>query len=420
MAGALYDENGKKIGELYDRSREQQASVPQAGYRGIGAEEADLRDAEARHRAEQIRRQRELMPDLDHSQARPTQYTPEQLADQRGSYPTSSQAGLAAAQGPRRSYPSVPSPGQPGSRFNPVVRERRSSTPERRPGGPDMIRSSDVPRAPQQAAEPKKQARKQARRDERELTKKMTKDGAKAAVAGAKIGAKAGSVVPGLGTTAGGVIGAGVAGSQAQAKAAREAGNTKMAFVTGMPAGGLVGGAVNAKRAAKVRDEQKQAAAGQVSQQGPTQAQTGAGVRQPTRVEKFKESKLGQKVQSEEFKSGAKRVGSEAMRSAASAAQAAKSSGASGKGVMASVVKGAAVGAAHGVRSEMAKSKQAQSDPSKADAGGMITQMGHVVDKASSERAAQPGKQDKPLSERYDYQFEQPNQPDESGPELGR
>ncbi|MFF1880291.1 hypothetical protein ACFVVC_02315 [Pseudarthrobacter sp. NPDC058196] len=85
----------------------------------------------------------------DYSQ-RPTSYTPEPLAaiseatpgagTQRG---PSSQAGLGAVLGPRYSVPSSPAPGQPGSRFNPNVVERRPR-PQAEPA-PGMITSADVP-----------------------------------------------------------------------------------------------------------------------------------------------------------------------------------------------------------------------------------------------------------------------------------
>ncbi|MFD4943072.1 hypothetical protein ACFWNT_11150 [Streptomyces sp. NPDC058409] len=48
-----------------------------------------------------------------------------------------SQAGLSGHGGPRRSYPSAPKPGEPGSRFNPVVRERRPQTREPETPGPE-------------------------------------------------------------------------------------------------------------------------------------------------------------------------------------------------------------------------------------------------------------------------------------------
>lgn len=57
----------------------------------------------------------------------------------------SSQAGLAAVRGPKNSYPSVPKPGEPGSRFNPIVRERQpqqSADPDVR-----LIRAADTPAA---------------------------------------------------------------------------------------------------------------------------------------------------------------------------------------------------------------------------------------------------------------------------------
>lgn len=56
-----------------------------------------------------------------------------------------SQAGLSAHSGGQaKSYPSVPSPGQPGSRFNPVVRERKQ-LPIDKDAGEGLITSQDVP-----------------------------------------------------------------------------------------------------------------------------------------------------------------------------------------------------------------------------------------------------------------------------------
>lgn len=62
--------------------------------------------------------------------------------------PTSSQAGLTSMQGPRHSVPSMPADGQPGSRFNPIVRERSprridGSAVETDPRDPDLI--TEVP-----------------------------------------------------------------------------------------------------------------------------------------------------------------------------------------------------------------------------------------------------------------------------------
>lgn len=88
----------------------------------------DRREAELAW-ARRIAEQKRLMPDLDHSQPTGKITPPGQEPDHSGSAVrpwggASSQAGLAALRGPQHSYPSVPAPGEPGSRFNPVVRQR--------------------------------------------------------------------------------------------------------------------------------------------------------------------------------------------------------------------------------------------------------------------------------------------------------
>lgn len=71
----------------------------------------------------------------------------------------SSQAGLASLAGPRHSYASVPAPGQPGSRFNPVVREREPEVLEESPSVASALittlgQTLEATTAPAQAAGP--------------------------------------------------------------------------------------------------------------------------------------------------------------------------------------------------------------------------------------------------------------------------
>lgn len=49
--------------------------------------------------------------------------------------------------GPRHSYPSAPASGEPGSRFNPVVRVRRPQTRQPAALAPGLITSADTPKA---------------------------------------------------------------------------------------------------------------------------------------------------------------------------------------------------------------------------------------------------------------------------------
>lgn len=49
--------------------------------------------------------------------------------------------------GPRHSYPSAPASGEPGSRFNPVVRVRQPQTRQPAALAPGLITSADTPKA---------------------------------------------------------------------------------------------------------------------------------------------------------------------------------------------------------------------------------------------------------------------------------
>lgn len=238
---------------------------------------------------------------------RPTAYTPEQLAAIReASTPqprgVSSQAGLAATRGPARSVPSSPAPGQPGSRFNPVIRDRRVRP--QASAGPDMVTSADVP--------------------------------------------------------------------------GRGHGDDRKVSPIKLPAG-----------------------------------------------QRLKESKAGRVVQSEGFRKGAKRVGTEVMRDAAAEAARVKQGGLAGKGVMASAVKGAATGMVRGLRTEMthrdARAAQPGHDQETKDTSmgtDLVGRLGAVVGKAPEIPKGSPKRTRQPLSERYDYQFE--GQDQSSGVEQQR
>lgn len=375
------------------------------GVQPVRLDTVALREART---AEQLR----LMPDLDHGQRqaqRAGSYTTQQLAAIREASAASpgkqspgrglnSQAGLAAARGPARSVPSSPAPGQPGSRFNPVVRER---TPRPQPSpAPGMVTSADVPKA-----EPSKQeqraAKKAHRKEEARLDRKMAVEGVKGGAQGAKLGSKAGSVVPGLGTAAGTAIGAGVGASASMSKTAIEAGDSKRAFRAAVPLGGVAGGAVAAKMAANQGAKQPGALQGVTREQAPA--------KRPTAGERLRDSKVGQAVQSEGFRNGAKRVGTEALRDAAAGAARAKQTGSSSKGVVASAAKGAAVGMARGIRSEMGNR----------DAADLVGRMGSVVGKGPQEQKGSGQQGRRPVSETYDYQFEGRDQP-EGGVEQQR
>jgi len=402
------------------------------------------------------------------------------------SYPRqgSSLAGFGASRGPRNSYPSVPRPGEPGSRFNPVVRERRGASAQQaaQQANPDMITPEDIPKGPSgPGGQPR--ASRSAGQDQREMAKGMVTGSVRGGVAGAKVGGKAGSVVPGLGTAAGTAIGAGVGANLAQQKVARESGNRTLAFTTGMGTGGVVGGAVNAQRAAKVRDGRAeqgtaepqaggrsvdddmlhfQTDSGQLISMGRDRfAKKGAPdnsrqitgedrarileekrARNGSRMERLRESKVGQAVQSPEFKDGAKRVGTEVLKDAAAEAGRAKQGGASNKGVAASAAKGAISGATRGVRTEMANRKAAErqqneksdkatpttgADVLKVRSSGaasgteMVDRLGATVKSQEIEKSSQSSadQKDHPISERYDYQFETPKEAPDSQSQYG-
>lgn len=238
---------------------------------------------------------------------RPTAYTPEQLAAIRAAstpqpHGVSSQAGLAATRGPARSVPSSPAPGKPGSRFNPVIRDRRVLP--QAPAGPDMVTSAHVPG--------------RGHGDDRKVSP--------------------------------------------------------------------------IKRPAEQR---------------------------------LKESAAGRVVQSEGFRNGAKRVGTEVMRDAAAEAARVKQGGLAGKGVMASAVKGAATGMVRGLRTEMthrdARAAQPGLDQETKDTPmgtDLVGRLGAVLGKAPEIPKGSPKRTRQPLSERFDYQFE--GQDQSSGVEQQR
>lgn len=388
-----------------------QLGMERAAQRDLGLEAAPSTEApkQGMTREAYIARQRELMPDLDHSNS--PGRTPAAASVQGVLHRANSQAGLAAARGPVRSVPSSPAPGQPGSRFNPNVVERRPRQQAAPSAG--LITSADVPRAaPGKGQE--RQERKDTRKAEAQLDRRMSVDGIKGGVQGAKLGAKAGSVVPGVGTAAAGAIGAGVGASASMSKTAIEAGDAKCAFRAATPLGGVVGGAV----AAKLASDQRKRLDGQSGQQaqdspaGPTGPSGTAGGK-PTAADRFKESKVGQAVQSEEFRAGAKRVGAETARHAAMGADRAKKLGADAKGVAAGAAKGAASGFVQGVRAEMTGR-----DGSKSTAAGMFSGMGRAVASNKLNQANQAPAKTPSVHENYHYQFED-DKPRGGEPELG-
>ena len=112
----------------------------------------------------------------------------------------SSQAGLGVAYGPKNVLPSAPLPGTPGSRFNPIVRQRHpeASTPES--ADPRMISSNDVPKTRKKLRAPTAQEISAFGRV------------SQAAVEGARTGVQIGKAIPKLGPVVGGVVG-GVVGA---------------------------------------------------------------------------------------------------------------------------------------------------------------------------------------------------------------
>lgn len=225
---------------------------------------------------------------------------------------------------------------------------------------------------------------KPSRTERVETERQMLSAGLKGGVTGSKLGVKAGSVVPGLGTGVGTVIGAAAGASVGQANTVRKAGNPGRAFVTAMPLGGVVGGAVNAKLAKDVRTareiEQAEARPAQ-----PDSAEVP--MKKPPVSQQIKDSKVGQPVQSESF------------RDAATAADRACASDAQAKGATAAAGKGAATGAYSGLRAEMANRSRAQAEPEATDEW--------LSDTASRTRSA-----GRPASETYDYRFEGQGQQD--------
>lgn len=218
---------------------------------------------------------------------------------------------------------------------------------------------------------------KPSRTERVETERQMLSAGLKGGVTGSKLGAKAGSVVPGLGTGVGTVIGAAAGASVGQANTARKAGNPGRAFITAMPLGGVVGGAVNAKLAKDVRRAREiEQAEARPAQPDSAEVPT----KKPPISQRIKDSKVGQPVQSESF------------RDAATAADRARAFDAQAKGA-AAVRKGAATDAYCGVRAEMANRSRAQAEPEATDEWLSYT--------ASRTRSA-----GRPVSETYDYRFE--------------
>ncbi len=310
----------------------------------------------------------------------------------------SSQAGFAAVAGPRNSYASVPKPGEPGSRFSPRVVDRRPQP---------SLRPSDVPRA---AGKKSQQTAKRAEQQEqRAVSKRLAAEGIRGGLTGAQVGAKAGSVVPGVGAAAGTAIGTGVGAGVAQSKVAREAGDPKLAFVTAASVGGVVGGAVNAKLAADVRAGKQVENPASLTTDAPEAEGEAVPAKTLPIKQRVAESKVGQAVQSESFKSGARRVGAQALREAAAGASRAKGAGSTGKTVAAFAAKAAVAGVARGIQTEIAsrnaETAAAGQDSSTADT--LVGKVGEVVSRQSQSesRASRPDTQ-KTLSEQYDYKFE--------------
>lgn len=294
----------------------------------------------------------------------------------------SSQTGLSSTRA-GRTPPSSPPPGSLGSRFNPRVA----------PG--DTSSGRQVEDGPLTGDAPVNGGRSKPTRSERvEAEKQMLAAGFKGGAAGGKLGAKAGSVLPGLGTGTGTAIGAAAGASTAQANTARRSGNPGRAFVTAMPLGGVVGGAVNAKLAKDVRTARQVEQAEANGEARPAQPD---GVAAPARKspvsQRIKDSKVGQAVQSESFRASAKRVGVEAAREAATAADRARATGSEAKSVATAAAKGAAAGAYRGARTEMANRSHAQAEP-------------EATDEWLSDTTSRTRSTGRPISETYDYRFE--------------
>lgn len=121
----------------------------------------------------------------------------------------SSQAGLAAARPPVRSVPSTPRPGEPGSRFNPIVRERGPTRMDDPPITGD--RQTDPPMS--QVPDTEKPARTRKLRmptaEEVSAGGRIARQGA----AGAAAGAKVSSAIPHPAGKVIGVVGGAVVGS---------------------------------------------------------------------------------------------------------------------------------------------------------------------------------------------------------------
>lgn len=100
---------------------------------------------------QEILQRGEQQPEQPRPRGLPIPADPPQAAQpippQRGG--ASSQAGLGAwSGGEARSLPSVPKPGEPGSRFNPQVRERPAQQKRLPAPGAQMVDAADIPRAP--------------------------------------------------------------------------------------------------------------------------------------------------------------------------------------------------------------------------------------------------------------------------------
>lgn len=323
--------------------------------------------------------------------------------------------------------------------------------------------------APAAAAIEPRAARKQARRDQRRSDRQVgmtaLKKSPKAAARGAKLGGKIGSAVPVVGNAAGAVVGAGVAVNLEQQKAAREAGNVKMAFFSGMGTAGLVGGAINAKLAHDVKKRMKDAelsseqqkvggteplqqpqAEGRPSAQrapnvplagaAAVTAQAGARVHgnaapgtesasepelggtkragRPSYLQRARDSRLGRQAESmlrsPEFKQGAARVGRSSLQAAQVAALAAKRTGASNKAVAASAVKAAAFRGASAAKEEYDTYRAAKQSARSAAKGreDVFDRMDEATQRSTGPDEGVKREQDDrlPVSQRWDYQFE--------------
>lgn len=379
-------------------------------------------------------RENTLQQQAQPSSQRQATSPPPPTAPRRG---PSSQAGLGAVAGPRQSYPAVPKPGQPGSRLNPTVRERSGASAQQaaQTNDPSLITSADVPRTP---------APKQAQQPRQGLSRPSAASVGRVGVGGAQgaaMGLKATAAIPHpaakvVGAAGGAVIGGAMAaGGKPTAQSAAGVPGRADGRATPKP---LAGRSVGASRSPGDDLVHFQTESGQLISMGKdryakkgapdnarrltSQEHAEARAAQPSRAQRLKDSKVGQAVQTPEFKDSAKRVGTEVVRDAAAEMTRAKQSGATGKGVAASAAKGALSGATRGVRTELANreatKRQENTKPNQDGTKNTVTgteivdRLGQTVKAPQDKQDAQPQTkaQQRPLSERYDYQFETPKE----------